>query len=191
MLKKISTLVLATSLLLPALSSASVPTLAYTFDTNVKAVNLSNSQRDKLNRAEANIKDIIASESFRSQILNHKYNGKKTFKDNGGLTNSQIYAKILAGAEKLSPAQNNTLDAEVAVYFENSNTVGFTMTNSKRINMNTKFFNKYTSGEVSGNLMHEWMHKLGFKHDVKATKAREYSVPYAVGAIIRKLAANL
>ena len=33
--------------------------------------------------------------------------------------------------------------------------------------MNTKFMNSYTSNQVARNMMHEWLHKLGFKHAIK------------------------
>lgn len=168
--------------------SASVPTLALTFDTNVVTHNMTSSQEAKIQRAEDKIKAVIASEAFRSRILNHTYNGKKTFVDNRGLTNSQIYMKILNGAEKLQPAKNNQMDLGIKVYYEDSNTVGYTMTNSKFINMNTKYLNKYTANQVTRNMIHEWLHKLGFGHDVNYSTSRDYSVPYAVGRIMEELA---
>jgi hypothetical protein len=57
--------------------------------------------------------------------------------------------------------------------------------------MNTKYFYVYTPYQVAGNLTHEWLHKLGFDHDVASTPARPYSVPYAVGYILRDLASDL
>ncbi len=167
---------------------AAVPTQAMTFVTNVSTVGTTSSQEAKIQSAENKIKDVIASEAFRTAVLNHTYNGKKTFVDNGGLTNAQIYQKILHGAETLQPRKNNAMDLIVKLYYEASSTVGYTMTNSKVINMNTKFFNKYTASGVSSNMMHEWLHKLGFKHAVTYSKSRDYTVPYAIGRIMGKLA---
>ena len=57
--------------------------------------------------------------------------------------------------------------------------------------MNTKYFDRYTPYQVAGNLTHEWLHKMGFTHDSAATSTRPYSVPYAVGYIVRQLAGEL
>lgn len=171
-------------------SIASVPTRAITFDTNVKTINMTSSQEAKIQKAEQKIKDVIASEEFRKRVLNHTYNGRKTYVDNGGLTNLQIYNKILDGAEKLKPSKNNTMDLGIKTYYESSNTVGYTTPSITYINMNTKYLNKYSSTNVTRNMMHEWLHKLGFEHAVNYSKSRDYSVPYAIGKIMEELAAK-
>ena len=171
-------------------TQASVPSLAVTFDTNVVTYSMTNSQEDKIARAEEKIRDVIASEEFKNKVINHTYNGRKTFVNNGGLTNTEIYYKILNGAEKLQPSKDNEMDLGIKVYYEDSNTVGYTMTGSKNINMNTKFLNKYTANQVTRNMTHEWLHKLGFTHAVTYSSSRDYSVPYAIGSIMEKLAAK-
>lgn len=176
------------SLIFSYSTSAAVPTQAMTFETNVITVGTTSAQEAKIQAAERKIKAVIASDAFRTAVLNHTYKGKKTFVDNGGLTNAQIYQKILDGAETLQPSKNNRMDMNVELYYQNSTTVGYTMTGSKTIFMNTKFFNKYTSSGVSHNMMHEWLHKLGFKHAVNYSTARDYSVPYAIGNLMGKLA---
>jgi hypothetical protein len=167
-----------------------VPTLAITFDTNITTYNFSSSQEAKIQSAEAKIRKVIGSEAFRTRVLNHSYGGVKKFVDNDGLTNLQIYNKILKGAEKLKPTSNNAMDMGVKLYYENSSTVGYTMTSSSNINMNTKFFNSYTSTQVTRNMMHEWLHKLGFGHAVSYSTSRDYSVPYGIGRIMEELAAR-
>lgn len=169
-------------------SLASVPTLAVTFDTNVQAIGMNRSQEDKIQEAEEKIKRVIASEAFKDAVLNFTYAGKKQFNDNRGLTNYQIYMKILDGAEKLSPSRNNQMDLKIRLYYENSNTVGYTSSLSPFINMNTKYFNKYTADSVASNMTHEWLHKIGFGHAVEYSRSRDYTVPYAVGRIIGTLA---
>ena len=188
MTKTFLTAALITSAFLAKSTFAAVPTLAMTFDTNVTTIGTTSAQEAKLQAAENKIKAVIATDAFRNAVLNHTYNGKKTFVDNGGLTNAQIYQRILEGAETLQPAKNNRMDLSVKLYYENSTTVGYTTTGSKTINMNTKFFNKYTASGVSSNMMHEWLHKLGFKHAVNYSTARDYSIPYAIGKIMGKLA---
>ncbi len=171
-------------------SQASVPTAAYTFDTNVKTYNMTSAQEKKISDAERKIKNIVATDAFRNAILNHTYNGKKTFVDNKGLTNAQIYAKILAAAEIKYPSKNNRMDLGVKLYFDNSTTIGWTNPSITYINMNKKYFNKYNASQVSSNMMHEWMHKLGFGHAVNYSTKRNYSVPYAIGSIIMRLASK-
>ncbi len=184
-------LVAASTCLLTIQSSiASVPTLAITFDTNVRTVNTTSSQEYKIRSAEEKIRKVIASEAFRSAILNFTYNGRKQFNNNNGLTNAQIYIKILEGAEKLSPTKNNRMDLNIKVYYENSSTVGYTSTGSTYINMNSKFLNQFNANSVSSNMTHEWLHKLGFSHAVSYSVSRDYSVPYAVGRIVSSLARN-
>jgi hypothetical protein len=169
-------------------SQASVPTAAYTFDTNIRLYGISASQATKIRLAEDKIKNIISSSAFQVAVLNHKYNGKNLYVDNNGLSNSQIYSKILIAAEIKYPSKNNRMDMGVKLYSDNSNTVGWTNRSITYINMNTKYFNKYNANQVARNMMHEWLHKLGFGHAVNYSKKRDYSVPYAIGSIVAKLA---
>lgn len=170
---------------------STVPAAALSFKTDVSyLVGFDSSDEDKYNKAVALVKKVVATEAFRKQILNHIYNGEKTFVQNNGLANAQIYQTILDAAEKLTPAKNNTLDVGVKLYYENSNVVGYTSTGITYINVNTKFFNTYAVNSVASNLFHEWLHKVGFGHDVSATSRRPYSVPYAVGTIIRNIGKN-
>lgn len=184
-------LTLTCSLMFTQALMAAVPTAAYTFDFNVETLNATRTQETKIDKAIDLMRRVIASESFRTRILNHTYKGKKTFVDNGGLTNLQIYNKLLAGAETLNGRKNNAMDLEIQIYTNNfTSTVGYTYPNISKIYMNTKYFNKYTPAGVTGNMMHEWLHKLGFKHARSATSSRPYSVPYAVGYLMKELAAK-
>ncbi len=168
-----------------------LPVTNPSWDADISFVNFSDAQEKKVEAAISLIKKVITSEEFRSGILNHVYNGKKTFVDNGGLTNEEIYRKILEGAEIMGDkSKNNTLNVELELYTAPTTTIGYTYPNSSRIWMNTKYFDKYTPVKVSDNLMHEWMHKLGFTHDMTYSKARSHSVPYAVGYLMEKLAAK-
>lgn len=190
MKKTIFSLMAVLSVIIADSSSAAVPNLALTFDTNVNTYSMTSSQEAKIQKAEYKIMKVVASEAFRTKVLNHTYNGVKKFVDNGGLTNSQIYMKILEGMENYKQSKNNTMDLNIKVYYQNSSTVGYTTTTSSYINMNTKFLNTYTSNQVTRNMVHEWLHKLGFKHAVSYSTSRNYSVPYAIGKIVETLAAN-
>lgn len=171
--------------------TAKVPALALSFQTNVDLLSgFSATQEDKYNEAVAMVKKVVATEAFRTKVLNHTYNGKKTFVDNRGRTNAQIYQSILDAAETLQPTKNNTMDVGVKLYYENNSVVGYTNGSITYINVNTKFFNGYDINEVAGNLFHEWLHKLGYGHASSATASRPYSVPYGIGYIVRTLGKN-
>lgn len=169
-------------------TSTPVPNAALTFDANVKMIGFSRNQEEKVLDAVDLIKQVVATDEFKDRILNHKYNGRKTFVNNNGLSNAQIYAKILEGAEKLNPKKNNTLDVTLELYYVNANVIGYTLPTVNKIWMNTKYLNKFTPVDVTDNLFHEWLHKVGFGHAYKATPSRKYSVPYAVGYIMKDLA---
>lgn len=172
-------------------SDSAVPAAALNFNVNLQMEKFSGAQEAKVLEAAELIKRVVASEEFKNRILNHKYNGKKTFVDNGGLTNAEIYKKILEGAEMLKPGNNNTMDLQLELYTANNIVVGYTMPNVIKVWMNSKFLNQNNSAEVTTNMMHEWLHKLGFKHAAEKTANRKYSVPYAVGYLTRTLARQM
>ena len=157
---------------------------ALTFEVNIDMVNATPEQEIKLREAIEILKQVVATEEFREKVLNFSYNGKRTFIDNRGFTNGQIYQIVLNGAEALSPARNNQLDAEIEFYSADTNVVGYTYKNTRRIWINTKFFESNTPARVAHNLFHEWLHKLGFDHDASWSQDRDASVPYALGFIM-------
>jgi len=167
-----------------------IPNEATTFETNVDLVNFESNRIEKMEKAIEIIKLVVATEEFKNLILNHSYNGARTFVDNGGYTNAQIYKILLDGAEKLQPSKNNRMDVEVELYTAATNVVGYTYPSSRRIWVNTKYFDQYTAAGVAHNLMHEWMHKLGFEHSSSWNAARDYSVPYAIGDIMGEVGKN-
>jgi hypothetical protein len=170
----------------------STPQQAQSWSADVYFVNFSQAQEGKVNTAISLMRKVIASDEFRTRVLNHTYKGKKTFVDNGGLSNAQIYQKILDGAEKMGDtSKNNQLNVELELYYAATTTIGYTYPSSLRIWMNTKYFNNYTPVKIADNLMHEWLHKLGFGHTTTYSASRNYSVPYAIGYMVEELAAKL
>lgn len=170
---------------------APVPSAALNFDVNITLLNFNASQEDKILEAADLIRKVVTSEEFKNAILNHTYNGRKTFADNAGLTNAQIYKKIIEGAESLNPVKDNEMDVQLEIYQENNNTVGYTYPNTEKVWMNTKYFDRNSAAKVTTNMVHEWCHKLGFKHDQAVTAKRPHSVPYAVGYLVARLAAKI
>lgn len=174
---------------LEEIESGVVPSAALNFQVNVSLDNeFTATQEDKIQAASDLIKKVIGSEEFKNKVLNHKFGGKKAFNDNAGLSNAQIYKKIIEGSEMLSPGVDNQMDLNLEVYRAANNTVGYTYPSELRVWMNEKFLNANKPYKVTTNMVHEWLHKLGFKHSASSTPTRKYSVPYAVGYLVRNLA---
>jgi hypothetical protein len=170
----------------------SVHPLALSWEADLNLVNFNTSQEQKIRNAVAIIKKVIISQEFKRKVLNFEYNGDKKFVDNHGLTNEEIYNMIFEGAEKIgNMSKNNAMNVELELYHQKTNTIGYTYPNTVRIWINKKYFSKYSPIKVADNLMHEWMHKLGFTHATKWSRERDHSVPYAVGYIIEELAGKL
>jgi hypothetical protein len=172
-------------------TNSPVPQAALNFDVNVKLANFNSTQEDKILRASDLIKRVVGSEEFKNAILNHTYGGKKTFVDNRGFSNAEIYKAIIEGSEKLRPGIDNQMDLELEVFTRSDTTVGYTFPNVIKVWMNSKFLNKYKAADVTTNMMHEWLHKLGFGHAYENTSNRKYSVPYAVGYLVARLAKKI
>ncbi len=148
---------------------------------------ISGNLRTKILATKAKLDRILASGEFRTAVLNHQYGGRKTFVQSEGLSNSEIYDRIQLGKEVLSGVIDRLMNLELEAYYDDNDVVGRTFTNSRTIYVNRKFYDRYTSAQIARNLMHEWLHKIGFSHDSDATSRRPYSVPYAIGEIVERL----
>lgn len=157
------------------------------------AKNFNSTQMAHLQASRDLLEKVVNSEQFKQRVLHFTYQGQETFVQNNGLTNLQIYNVIMQGAEQLpSPSESNhVMDLSVQLYtssYFGRNVVGYTDPSTSTIFMNTYFYNYATPGDSAANMIHEWMHKLGFDHDYNSTARRPYSVPYAIGDIVGELA---
>ena len=145
-----------------------------------------------MEKAQATLQKILNTEEFKQKVLHFTYLGQETYVQNNGLSNLEIYNKIMAGAEQLpkKTSANQTMDLFTELYYEASNVIGYTDPSVSTIYMNSYFFDRFDASNVAGNMMHEWLHKLGFDHDFDSTDRRPSSVPYAIGYIAEDLAAK-
>jgi hypothetical protein len=164
-----------------------VPYEASLFEADVVLNKFDSHDEVKVRKAISIIKEVIRTQEFKDRIINFTYNGKKQFVDNEGLTNTEIYQKLIDASEELRPGIDHKMDLELELYYSSRNTVGYTYPSGLKIWMNTKYFDVYTPSEVAGNVFHEWTHKLGFGHDSRYSVSRDSSVPYAVGYIMEEL----
>lgn len=171
---------------LPVEEVGDVPNEAFMFDAALTLTNFEVSDEEKVGKAIEIIKKVIQSQEFKIKVFSHTYQGVRKFHDTK-LTNEQVYAKLLAGMEDLKKEEDHEMDLDLQLYYSSKNTVGYTYPSGLRIWMNTKYFDAYTPAQVAGNVFHEWTHKLGFEHAFKYSSSRDYSVPYALGKLMREL----
>lgn len=166
------------------------PPAAQGFLVNARFTSFTSTRKAKVKKAIAAIKAVIGTDEFKERVLNFRYNGSKKFNNNNGLTNAQIYKKILQGSEKLTPGIDGEMDLFLETYYTSANVIGYTKPSIKTIFMNTRYLDQFATNKIAMNLTHEWLHKLGFGHASEATSSRPYSVPYGVGYIMRDLVAK-
>lgn len=167
--------------------------LSQTFSVNVQFFGsmATPARIDKYKQAMALLKRVVATTTLKDKILNFDSPCTVNLFVDSSESRASIYRHILEGNETLQPDKDNELDVEVEFYYAATSTVGYTYGNSRRIWVNTKFFDKYTPPYVADNLMHEWLHKLGYKHSSAYNTCRQYSVPYAIGYITEDIAKTL
>lgn len=162
-------------------------------EINANLTNFTASQETKMREALRRLKIVVNSEKFKERVLAHTYAGSNQFVNNNGLTNEEIYIRIMEGAETLSRdgdggnVVDSEMDIDIKLYYSSRNTVGYTYANVLQIWVNRKYFIPNSLGAVAANVIHEWTHKLGFGHDSNRTSRRPYSVPYGVGTIMKDL----
>jgi hypothetical protein len=137
------------------------------------------------------MEQILNGEEFRQAVLNFTYQDQKQFANNEGLSNEEIYEKIMAGKETYDSLEDGVANLDLNLYtppfYKKWSVVGYGYPDQPQIYLNSYYFNSYSLAEVAANLSNEWMHKIGFEHDYINTAQRPYSVPYGIGSLVLKL----
>lgn len=166
------------------------------FKTELRLYGFSPHQRGKALTAAEILRLVVTSKRFKNEVLNYSYEGRKGFLGTE-LSNEEVYRKIVTGNEwLLTLGDDYTMTMDLSPYTPKESdrdgdgleTVAYTYEYRNMVWYNTKFFNSSNPAEISGTLMHEWLHKLGFTHSREHTPIRRHSVPYAVGYIVGRLA---
>ena len=163
------------------------------FRTNLKSSNFFTNDLIKLNKAVKYVEEFVNSEEFGHLVLDFKFtdydgNDHQNFHYTK-LTNLEVYEKIMAGREVLTPEADG--EADIQIELDTSwtrNVIGYTYPTTAWQWIYAKFFRNWSAEEVAGNIMHEYMHKLGFDHEYGWTFEREFSAPYALGYACEKYA---
>lgn len=164
-------------------------------------------QARKFRKALSMLEDILNSEEFKRKVIAYKRSdGQRLYQKNylwnnedQRLSNEDIYEIIMEGNEKMIPnsigemnlnswvKQCNWFMSKVSIWCRK--VIGSTNpSKSKWIKLNWKFYRKYEVNEMVSNLVHEWLHLLGFLHG--KSKIHE-EVPYVVGAIAGEVAQGM
>ena len=178
---------------LPAPPDADIGTGGLKIQIN-STTNFTSDQIIQAEQARAALETVVNSEAFKQKVIHFTYQGAEAFVQNNGLTNLQIYNQMMAGAEVLpqQTAVDNVMNLFLELYtssYFGRNVIGYTDPSVHTIYMNTYYYNSAAKNDIADNMMHEWMHKLGYDHDYQATARRPSSVPYAIGYIVDDLVA--
>lgn len=147
--------------------------------------NFTPKQRDACTVACTMLENELRSPYFWSEVaqawdgFTHKWimlNGIKT-----ALTFDSYRAYVLSGKDKFNTASDGDLDLHLTMYYSFRNVVGYTYPSTWFTWINRKFFAKFKSGDIAGNIFHEYMHNMGMDHPNVDKK----SVVYQVGYIVR------
>ncbi len=107
------------------------------------------------------------------------------------VTRQELYTLIMSGWDKFDQTKDGDVDLKSHLHYKRwSRAIGHTYPSTFKTWMNTKF---WTGSEtdivalIAGNIVHEYMHNLGFDHAFDWNPTRQFSVPYAIGTIVRQL----
>ncbi len=156
------------------------------FRTNLKSSNFFTNDLIKLNKAVKYVEEFINSEEFEKLVLGFSYqdyDGNRHAKFHyTTFTRQEILSIILSGSETLTPEADGEADIQVELDTSWSrNVIGYTYPTTAWQWIYAKFFRNWSAEEIAGNIMHEYLHKLGFDHEYQYTFKREFSAPYALG----------
>lgn len=167
-----------------------VPVEASTFDTKITTEGLSAEQEEQVQKASEIIKLVVASEEFRDRVLNHTVNGKKMFLNNNGLSNEEIYQKILNAAESDNATADNVMELAISLV-KQPKSLGIgslffqIISGIKKVFAFVSMFQSLTPAGIAQNLFQMWLGKLGFT--LPSTGTTSLSVQGAISKIIGEL----
>jgi hypothetical protein len=181
------------------------------FKISLTATNFRDGDYEKLERILPLCAEALGSDEFQDFMANFSYDLKvcsgrwwwkkcrtdviENFKDsyinvNGVrkyMEKEEVYHHLMTAEEVLS---EDGEDKEADIFMEldrrsSRNVLGYTYSNTTKQWIYNSFFKNGDDWDIAGNIVHEWVHKMGYGHAYKRTATRQYSVPYAVGYFVR------
>ena len=161
-------------------------------------VNIKEKYRAAFVELMEDLKEVVNSDRFKKEVINYFWNNngiiQPTYWMSDSKSNKEVYEMFMSGATKLDPNKDGDIDLYLALYYSYKGVIGYTKPSSSlNIWVNTKFFysrlkTRKGNSQIIANIVHEYCHLLGFKHEFFRCKKREHSVPYAVGRIAGNIA---
>lgn len=164
-------------------------------------------QREIFEVALSLLEETMNSAEFREKVLSYKHsNGKRIYQKNylwkdksKRLTNEDVYNILMEANERAIPDTIGTMNIYAKLrkcrgwrkylHVWCRNVIGSTNPQrSKWMTLNWKFYKRYTAPQMVSNIVHEWIHLLGFLHGKKNMREE---VPYVVGKIAGEVAAGI
>lgn len=167
---------------------------------------LSDEQEKKFEAALSLLEETLNSEEFKKMVLSYKRSdGERLYQNNhlwgdetSALSNEDVYNIIKAGNEKMVPGtigEMNIYSWIKKCTWRDLNrkwcngVIGSTdPRNSEWIKLNYAFYRKFDAPTMVNNLVHEWIHLLGFLHG--SEKLGE-EAPYVIGEIAEKVSRKI
>lgn len=167
-------------------------------------------QKEKFRQALNILEEVMNSDEFRRMVLSYKRSdGKRLFQKNylwsnsgSRLSNEDVYNLLMQGNEsKVIP--NTKGEMNINSFVKICTNTEWNVTNkrwcrgvigstnpwkSKWMTLNWQFYATYSVPSMVSNIVHEWIHLLGFLHG--NVNMRE-EVPYVVGSIAGKVATQI
>ena len=140
--------------------------------------NFTEQERQKFSLAIKKAEEVLNSEEFKDAVLIYP------FDQANGTTNKEIYDMIMSGADKFNTMEDGDIDVQIEMYYSFGRAIGYTYPSTWFTWINRKFFKRFDHSEIAGNVVHEYMHNLGFGH---RTAKDHDSVPYAIGYLVRDM----
>jgi len=154
-------------------------------------------QRERLFRTFELLEEIVNSEEFKEKVITYAgprgkctsgycYSGNYLWSDGKKrLSNAEIYQTIMNGEEKMRPSTPGEMNLNIKSWRFWGKTIGSTSPHtSKWIRINWKrYYWRYEVPSMVNNILHEWIHLLGFLHSEDQSR----NPSYVIGRIAQDL----
>ena len=171
------------------------------FEVKILTEGLDVNEERVIQAAGKHMQYVFNHERFKEWVLGFSYVYKSTtgrlwwkktyeekrncFANNQGLSNFQVYNKLMSGVEYLDPELDSQADIFVKIDRRNRRgVIGYTYQNTKWQYIYHWVLDSWGIKDVAGNIAHEYAHKCSFDHAYYYTAERPFSVPYSIGSFV-------
>lgn len=128
-----------------------------------KCDNCSVAQFDKIKASAAKVNEVVSSQCFKDSL------SRMPLIQTNGKTPAEVVEFLIHAGVKV----------DTKMYFTYKRVLGYTLPSVQKIWINSRYALKWDVCDMASLLVHEGLHKAGFKHGYQNTPTRKYSVPYS------------